>query len=440
MGGAVEARFTLDSLALDTPPLSALTQDGIGGIINAGRIKRNWVDGPEYGTKFLSSTDILKADLNNCSYISNSAVAANPKLIIHHGWTLITRAGTVGRMAYTRPDMNGLACTEDVLRVIPNAQVILPGYLYAFMSSKFGLPLVLSGTYGAIIQHIEPAHIADLPVPRLGDEVEEKVHELIEEAATNRSEAAELREQSQALFIKEFSLPNLSNAGTPTSFDNFVVTSNNLTRLDAAFHCTAGTTAIKALSKCSETAVIGTIADIYQTNIFKRPYVDDPQYGYPYYSGSELFTYGPQPRGFLSKRAKGIDSYVVSKDWLLMQDAGQLGGLIGQVMRVGSHLNESVVSNHLIRIVPKTSEDSAFLFTILASPIGYRAVVRNAFGTSIPQLESKHIARIEIPWPNEGIRVKIASPVLRSWHLEDEAINMDLEAVKLVEQAIEEAA
>jgi type I restriction enzyme S subunit len=52
------------------------------------------------------------------------------------------------------------------MRVVPDAEKIPPGYLYAYLSSKFGVPLVVGGTYGAIIQHIEPEHIANLPVPR----------------------------------------------------------------------------------------------------------------------------------------------------------------------------------------------------------------------------------------------------------------------------------
>ena len=68
--------------------------------------------------------------------------------------------------------MDGMACSEDVLRVVPDPDRILPGYLYAFLSSKFGKSLVVGGTYGAIIPHIEPHHIASLPVPRLGEELE----------------------------------------------------------------------------------------------------------------------------------------------------------------------------------------------------------------------------------------------------------------------------
>ena len=440
MGGAVEARIKLESLAARKDELRQLTKNGMAGIVNAGRIKRLWVEDPDHGTRFLSSTDILRADLSTCSLISNKAVAANPKLIVHQGWTLITRAGTVGRMAYARSDMDGMACTEDVLRVIPDTSKIRPGYLYAFLGSQFGVPLVTSGTYGAIIQHIEPEHIADLPVPRFSDVVERKAHELVEKAADNRAGASRLREESLALFASLIAMPDMSLSGTPLSFATFPTRAGKLGRLDAAYHSPPGVQAAKALSKCEPTDHLGNVADVFQTNIFKRPYVDDPQYGYPYFSGADLFNYDPSPRGYLRKTAPGIDQYIVKKDWLLMQDAGQLGGLIGRVMRVTSQQDLSVVSNHLIRINAKNRRDSAYLFTLLSSPIGYRAVVRNAFGSSIPQLESAHLREISIPWPKESTRQQIADLVVKSWDLEDAAIDFDHKAVALVEQAIEEAA
>ena len=106
-------------------------------------------------------------------------------------------------MAYARPDMDGMACSEHVLRVVPDPDRILPGYLYAFLSSKFGVPLVVGGTYGAIIQHIEPHHIANLPVPRLGETVETRADELVQNAAAQRSKAAELRAKVLTIVVEE---------------------------------------------------------------------------------------------------------------------------------------------------------------------------------------------------------------------------------------------
>lgn len=162
MSGALEARELLRKHI--TEPLSKVTSE----IYHAGRESRIWVDSPEHGVPFMGSTDILAMDLSCLPLISKKQIASNPKFSIGKGWTLITRSGTVGRMAFARSDMDGVACSEHVMRVVPNESSIKPGYLYAYLSSRFGVPIVVSGTYGAIIQHIEPDHISGLPVPRLG--------------------------------------------------------------------------------------------------------------------------------------------------------------------------------------------------------------------------------------------------------------------------------
>ena len=129
----------------------------------------------EYGRPFLSSTDILQADISSLACITEKVVAQTSRLLISSGWTLITRSGTIGRMAYSRSDMDGHACSEDVLRVVPDPDKVPPGYLYAYLSSKFGVPLVVGGTYGAIIQHIEPEHLANISVPRFSRRLKRKL-------------------------------------------------------------------------------------------------------------------------------------------------------------------------------------------------------------------------------------------------------------------------
>lgn len=440
MSGALEAKVLLDELRATKVPLQNVCLNGRSGLVNAGRIKRLWVTDEAHGVRFLSSTDILKSDLSDLQLISKKAVRANPKLLIKAGWTLITRAGTIGRMAFARPDMEGLACSEDVLRVVPDPEKIPPGYLYAYLSSKFGVPLVVGGTYGAIIQHIEPEHIADLPVPRLGAKAERDVHALIETAARNRSRAHELRQEAQSTFYRQFSLSDLADADTAENYASFSVQASSLRRLDAAHHSPACRAAADELASAGETKRLDEVARVFTPGIFKRIHVEEPAYGYPYFSGTELFQYDPQPRGHLSRRAPKIDEYIVCENWLLIQDAGQLGGLIGRLVRVTPAFANSVVSNHLMRVAAGEATDAAYLSVVLSSPHGYRAITRNAFGSSIPQLDPAHIGALRLPWPKEAVRQRIAEPVLEAWKLEDEASGNVSKATKKVEDAIEKGA
>ena len=438
MSGAIETKIILENLTCQTRPLNECTLGGDSGIYHAGRERRLWVSTEEFGVPFLGSTDILKSDHSHLPLISKEQVAKTPAFIIRKDWTLITRSGTIGRMSYSRPDMDGMACSEHVMRVIPDKTKIKPGYLFAYLNSKFGIPLVVSNTYGSIIQSIEPHHLSSLPVPKLKLSVEISIHEKIVMAAEARSKCKNLLASSHGQLAKLLGIDFSKYNADVTGFSTSAIKSSELLRLDAVHFSPVGILAINDLkNSLGASKKIGQVADVFTPGIFKRPYVNDPAYGYPYFSGSELFLNTPNPRGFLSKSAPKIRNYVVKKNWLLVQDAGQLGGLIGKLIRVGEEVDKSVVSNHLMRIAPKSQIDGAYLYSLLTSTIGYKAIVRNAFGTSIPQLSPSHISEVFVPWPSEDIREAIATPILEVWKLQDNAISLEKDAINMLENSIE---
>ena len=187
LSGAFETHRLLERLP-GTQPLNQLVRQPLG-IFHAGRVTRRWVSNSDHGIPFLSSTDMLEADLSNLSLISINVADNNPRLLIERDWTLITRSGQVlGRVAYTRSTMDGLACTEDVLRVVADRDKIYPGYLNAFLASRYGVSTVVNSKYGTSIPHLEPPHLADLPVPRFGAAVEEEIHRCVQAAADLRAD------------------------------------------------------------------------------------------------------------------------------------------------------------------------------------------------------------------------------------------------------------
>jgi len=441
MSGALEARDALKQLKVRKDALRTLTAGHAGGIYNGPMFKRNYVDSPEHGVPFISSGSMLLADLSTLPLLRKKDAESSrlSYLRLRPGMMLISCSGTIGRMTYVRPDMDSIWSSQDVLKVVPNPSLIPPGYLYAYLSSRFGVPLVVSGTYGAIIQHIEPHHLTEIDIPRFDSAIEEGIAACVDRAARARSEAARLKQEGIKRFLAEAGLQDIRDAPTSTSFSVSTANCSDLVRLDATFfseHCSKPSEQLADRSLNPQE--LGTCACVFTPGIFKRLYVQEPEWGYAYYSGSELFELAPVARGYLSKRAPGIDEYLIEKDWLLIQDAGQVGGLIGRVTRAGKTVDKSVVSNHLMRIAPKSIEDAAFIFAVLSSPHGYRAITRHAFGSSIPQLDPKHIGSMLIPWMTEQQRLFIGEPIRESWRLMDLADEEEASSRSLVEGAIEE--
>ena len=436
MSGALEAKVLLESMQARKDKLQTLTRDGLSGIFHAGRIKRMWVDSPEHGRPFLSSTDILQADLSNLPFISKKAVAENPRLPLHAGWTLITRSGTVGRMAYARPDMEEYACSEHVLRVVPDAEKIPPGYLYAYLSSKFGVPLVVGGTYGAIIQHIEPEHIADLPVPRLGKKVETTAHDLIDEAAKLRDEAAAAQRDAisrvQGL---------LGWKGIPATNITEAASSALQRRLDAFHHTTRVVGAREALARRAAIRLGDKVESVFEPNRGPRLKVDDPAFGVPFLSSSEVFRLDPVGEYSISKRrTPHLDKLLVSERDLLLPRSGQLGGIIGRAVLPLPTYYGHAASEHLVRVRCKSKEDAFFLWSVFASEPGYLATIGTAFGSSIPSLDCELIAEMKVPWFDDAKRLELSKLVAGAVEASARAIHAERKAVRLVEDAIEKGA
>lgn len=433
MSGALEARDALKALDQPKEKLSAVTL----GMFDSGRESRSWVDDARFGVRYMGSSAIQLADLFGLPLISNKQVARNPRLLLKEGWSLITRSGTIGRMAYVRPDMVGLACSEDVLRVVPNASRIPAGYLYAFLSSRYGVPLVVSGTYGAIIQHIEPEHISDLPVPRLDTTKESVIAEKVNEAAKARSAAVSLLRKAEERLYSVLGLEKPTPVHILQRPDVVSVSSSKLRdRADGYYYSARNREARDAFDKTAENEVLGAIAHVFIPGIFKRLYASDPRFGSPYITGGDVFDLAPTSDKYLIRRVAAEYNLLLKKGMIVVQEAGQLGGLIGRSVMVGGYLDGFSCSNNMIRIVPKDDVDGGYLFLLLSSEFGVRLLSRESAGSSIPHTDEQRVKRIRVPWPARQLRQDIGSPAIRARDLRDQACDLERQAQEMVESVI----
>lgn len=441
MSGALEAKVLLDVLRATKVPLEDVCLGGQSGLINAGRIKRLWVADDSHGIRFLSSTDILKADISNLQIISKQAARANPKLLIRSGWTLITRAGTIGRMAYARPDMDGLACSEDVLRVIPDPEKIPPGYLYAYLSSKFGVPLVVGGTYGAIIQHIEPHHLADLPVPRLSQSVESEAHRLILQASELRTSAsAALHEVIEGVERALSSPQHRPAAGTPLTQSIMSSRLHSEMRFEGYFYNSRALAVDEwALAHPNGYWSLGEVADVFDVPPFKHIYVE-PAHGLPFFTSGDLFLLDRKAEKYLSRtQTRDLHKYVIEHGWVLLARSGQLGGILGRPQFADSALHRACTSDHVIRIVSKLVP-AGYLYAYLATPtVGYVLLTRTMTGASIPALWPTYLKRLLVVKLAPKFMGKVHDKVTTAFEDRVKATACEDAARRLVEDAIEEA-
>jgi type I restriction enzyme S subunit len=434
--GALESKKLLENLP-NTQKLREITLGGEKGIFHAGRKSRTWVDSLNKGIPFLGSTDILAADLSYLPLISKKQIKSSPEFLIHEGWTLITRSGTIGRMAFARQEMDGMACSEHVMRVIPDSTHIYPGYLYAYLSSRFGVPLVVSSTYGSIIQSIEPHHLKDLPVPRFGKDFEQKIHSLVTKSSLLRTTAYKTIRSEVEKFDSIIKDIDLKSESPRINYVNSLLIQE---RFDAQYYDPVVAEVRGKIVEQGHSSISDFCSRIFLPGIFKRIQAEDTKFGAPYFTGASLFWLEPIPKGILSRSTSLFDQVLLEKGTILVQAFGQDGGLTGRSIWVGNHLHGCTTTHMLVRLNAKDPKLAGYLFAFLQSEAGYRQIACLTYGGSIPHLDENGIASVVIPlMPDDEMR-QISKTVINALDDRDEALSLELEARKLVEQAIEEAA
>jgi type I restriction enzyme S subunit len=431
LGGAIETEILLEELPVRKDSLGSVTK----AIYHAGRESRQWVDEPEYGVRFLGAGQLQRADFSELPLISKSQVASTPAFIVRKSWTLITRSGTIGKMAYCRPEMDGLAVSEDVLRVVPDEQQIPPGYLYAFLSSKFGVPLITSGTYGAIIQHLEPAHITGLSVPRFGDATEQEIHILVEEAARLRSEASMNFSEALQDYHRTSGLDE-SDLSTDQKLTGSVLSNQLEGRLDTNFHRPYHLQALLPYraGKVKSKTVGAFASAIIEPARFKRIEINDPS-GVDFFGTGTLGDADPQPM-YQIAAGTWVDPYRVHSETLLVPRSGQIYGIIGTAYQAIGRVLDAAVTEDAIRIHCPTPQVAGYLYLALRSPFGLRQLKARCFGGSIPHLDVHHIRKVSVPDIAEKEIKRLGDLAVSIAEKRTAAINAESKARDLVESQI----
>ena len=333
LGGALETKVLLEKLTLRKDKLHTLTKGFDGGIYNGPTFSRTYVESPEFGVPFVGSGSMLYADLSNLPLLSRRQ--AEGRMLRHlelkPGMSLISCSGTIGRMIYTRRDMAGMWSSQHILKVVADPEKIPSGCLYAYLSGKFGIPLIVSGTYGSIIHSIGPKHVADLPVPRLGDALEHEIHTLVEQAAELRTKASQEFHAAVADFEQTARLLSSSQLCLRKPGQHVVAQNSRLQgRMDTNFHRAyhydalapflTGTVKNNPLSRFARSIV--------EPIRFKRLEHDNAEHAIPFFGTGSLGDVDPEPLYSIS-RSPSIEDYRVDETQILIPRSGQIYGIIG---------------------------------------------------------------------------------------------------------------
>ena len=420
-------------------------EDAAERIFNGNRIKRVYISNKEYGLPFLSSSDILCTDLDNVKYASCRYTSSIEDMTLGEGWTLITRSGTIGNCAYTNEQHAQKLASEHVIRLIPN-NILRGGYVYAYLASKYGFAMLTQGTFGGVIQHIEPDFVGSIPIPKLPENFQSEVDDLVKESAKLRSDATELLKEAERILKSEASLKDL----TPEDYDYFgprtyerqvscfvrerkditVVTIN-------AFNHSERIRNTKQMISCSTMPLKDVLlnGDVFSTGSFPRVEVKGGN-GVMLINQSDIFDTIIKGK-YISKRNVRL-SNLVEYGEVLIAGVGTLGEneSFCRVIYANEGLVNQLVSGEFIRM--KTDAvPSGYLFAWLNSDYGFRFIRNTQAGTKLCRPIPKLLLEIPVPIIAKDKMEEIDRMAREAHTMRHQANQKELKAIAMVEAEIE---
>lgn len=147
---------------------------------------------------------------------------------------------------------------------------------------------------------------------------------------------------------------------------------------------------------------LAELATVYAGQIFRRTYVDDPEYGVPYVSASDLDRTDYPGCRLLSKRhGRLLETLELAPGMTVVTCSGVN---LGWAMLVRPDMAGLVGSHDLIRVVARDAREQDYLAAYLCSRPGWLSIRSLIYGTSIKHIEPQQVDRLTMPWLADGVR------------------------------------
>lgn len=396
----VEAKQAHQIIKACRYPLTTIGgKEGLTTSYICARFKRIWVEKSDF--PIYQPSTIVDVKPVPDGYISHLTKTDIEALRVKKGQVLMTCSGTIGKVGYVSKTLDNKIFSHDLLR-IECKNPTDRGYVYTYLKSKIGNKILLTNSYGAVITHIEPEHLALVPIPDAPKEIKEKINTLITMSYELRDQSNEMIDEATSLFIRELRLPDVTafceqEQGSVNAFS--IRLSEIDLRVDASYHIPEVDKIVNHMKKYADE--ITTIGDerisnkIVLAGVFKRTYVEE-EYGYPFLGGKEITQLTPVTEKYLSKpihKARYEKELKVVENTILVSDRGT----IGTVALVPKHWDGYAVSQNVLKVIPASDEIAGYVYIYLNSDYGKMLVRRQTYGSVVDMIDNHSLSVVQIP-------------------------------------------
>lgn len=435
---AQEAKQIVTQCKYGAIPLADLTDE----CTYPNRFKRAYVS-KEHGEKFFLPSQLNELNPSATKFLAIKKMKGLDALRIAENTLLITRSGTIGNCTIANKTLIGGIFSDDVIRLKPKQSHNL-GYIYSYFKSRCGRSILQSANYGAVIQHVEPAHLLSLQIPDAPELLKTHIHHTITESFNLRDESNDLIVLAQAKLQTALSLPSVEALNPPANGDNglrcFSVAIENLNhRLEANYHNPLAQAITQHLQQhAAQVLALGDkqlTQKITLPGRYKRVYVDEQQ-GVPFLGGKEVLELDPRGEKYLSLKHHGeqiATELTLEENTILITRSGT----IGKVNIVPKHWQGWAGSDHLLRVVPISADWAGYLYAWLSSEWALPLIRRHTYGAVVFEIDQYQLAQVPVPLlADVTLMQEINALVLRANELRYTAFTKEQEALRLFNEDV----
>lgn len=377
-------------------------------------------------------------------WISDKTKANLDALRVKKNQILMTCSGTIGKCTLVSKTLDDCIFSHDLLRIETLNENDV-GYLYAFLKSDIGQTLIQANNYGAVISHIEPHHLDNIPIPNPQALIKIEIHNLVMNSFALRDESNELLDQAEQILINELNLPPLDEFKTErfdnkAEIQNFTVKLSELSeRLEASYHNPNVRAILKHITKHADEVTTledsRLVSKIILPSRFKRVYVGAGQ-GVLFFGGKELLELTPKGEKFLSLKhhSDRIKSELTLDENMIMITCS---GTIGKIAIVPKHWKGWTANQHILRVVPANKNIAGYVYAWLNTDYGKELITRFNYGAVVDEIDHRHIAQVQIPLlKNKDIQKTINDLVLEANQKRYESHLLEQEAIQTINEKV----
>lgn len=411
---------------------------GLTSGYTCGRFKRIWVEHSDY--PIYQPSTMLDIKPKPDGYLSKLTKTNIEALRVHKGQVLLTCSGTIGNVAYVSRTLDNRIFSHDLLR-INSKRDNDAGYIYAYFKTKVGNKMLLTNKYGAVVTHIEAEHLASVPIPDAPDSIKDEINSLIVRSFELRDESNDLLDKANELLIKELALPPIEEFKQRASYyqknkpvDTFSVKLSDLDgRFDGSYHIPVVDAIVDHLKQQSaEVTAVGDpriSKEIILPGRFKRVYVEEG-HGRVFIGGKQLWELDPSNKKYLSivHHADRIKKQLELHENMTLITCS---GTIGKVALVGKHWENWTANQHIIRVVPASTDLAGYINVFLSSDYGHELITRYTYGSVVDEIDDNHVSQIAFPiLRDQNAQYDINSLALKANEKRYLAYQLEQEALK----------